>query len=390
MTQRSSQKQEPIKIPQKELWTKRLTDLEIVRRAAIESPLVEVEAVVEGNNRVLLKFESQQLIKSFKIRGATYAMASDLESLRRRGIVADSGGNHAQAVALAGRELGVPVQVVMASVVPENKKRATQGFGATDGSFTLDTTPESFVDAKIKAKSIAGLDEHGRPPVDSDNYPKYLSPYDDPAIVRGTATIVPELVGQLEKANLAMPDAVHIPIGGGGLISGIADVNLEQGHLFDLYGHGLTSADSAARSLRAARTHDSPSPTPVEGDPNVIAEGLAVKVIGEEGYKRIKEGKIDDIYTSELADVGEAYEWFIANVLPQLGVDTNNEEAVWDSLPEHSSMVALAGMFRHIRETDAHDKTHLVLISGANIDRVKIHKAMEAYKAAKRDRAATS
>jgi len=52
--------------------------------------------------------------------------------------------------------------------------------------------------------------------------------------------------------------------------------------------------------------------------------------------------------------------------------------------------VALAGMFRHIRETDAHDQTHLVLISGANIDRVKIHKAMEAYKAAKRDRAATS
>lgn len=375
----TNSKQEP-ENERERLWQERLHDLEIVRQAAIESPLLAVETSVEGNNKVLIKLESAQEIKSFKIRGATYAMASDLESLQHRGVVADSGGNHAQAVALAGRELGVPVQIVMAAVVPEGKKLATIGFGATDGSFTLDTTPPSFVDAKVKAKQIAGLDENGKPPADEASYPKYLSPYDDPAIVCGTATIVPELVGQLEKEGLAMPDAVHVPIGGGGLISGIADVNAERGHLFDLYGHGMTGADSAARSLHAARNSQSDSPTPVEGDPNVIAEGLAVKVIGEQGYQRIKDGKIDEIYTSELCDVGEAYDWYIKNVLPQLGVDTSDQEAVWQNVPELSSMVTVAGMFRHIRQTGVQNQTHLVLMSGANIDRVKIQKAMDAFR----------
>lgn len=357
----------------RKLWRRRLDDLRLVQEAAIKSPLIEVPATIGNNNKILLKLESEQKIKSFKIRGATYALASDLESLRRRGVVADSGGNHAQAVALAGRELGVPVRIIMAAVVPENKKEATRFFGATDGSFELDTTPETFVDAKVKAKQVAHLDADGKPPKNADSYPKYLSPYDDPAILRGTGTIVPEVVLQLEGRGWDMPRAFHVPVGGGGLIGGIADVNAEQGHLFDLYGHGLTGADSGARSLR------SNEPVPVEGDPNILAEGLAVKVIGDQGHQRMRDGKIDDIATSTLAEVGEAYDWYIKNVLPVLGVDTADQEAVWNNIPELSSMVAVAGALKQLRKFGVRNETHLVLISGGNINRERAQKAMDAF-----------
>ncbi|HET8884192.1 MAG TPA: pyridoxal-phosphate dependent enzyme [Candidatus Saccharimonadales bacterium] len=360
-----------INIPNPQLWQERLADLAAVRPAVIESPLVEVPAPGDGNNRLLIKCEQYQAIRSFKIRGAMIAMTSDLESLRKTGVVADSGGNHSQAVAQAGAELGVPVQIIMAAVVPPNKVAATRKFGATDGSFSLDNTPESFVIAKQRAKQVA-IDEHK----------KYLSPYDDPAIVRGTATLVPEIVGQLADKQWAMPDAVHIPIGGGGLISGIADVNAEQNHLFDLFGYGITGADSAARSLRAVREHGATEPAVVEGDVNLDAEGLAVWRIGDELFARIKDGKIDDIHTvPNLAPVGAAYKWYIDTVMPALGIDTSDKTAVWDNLPEVSSMVTVAGVFEHLKQTNASNQTHLILISGSNTDEQSYQHTMDAYEA---------
>lgn len=354
------------------LWQERLDDLSVVRQAAIESPLVEVPDPVEGNNKVYLKMESEQKIKSFKIRGAAYAMASERAELVNRGVVADSGGNHAQGVALAGRELGVPVTIIMASLVPDNKVEATKGFGATDGSFNLDTTPPDFVEAKKRAKKMAGIDSEGNLPADPENYPKYLSPYDDAAVLRGTATIVPETIGQLEAAGVDKVDSFHVPVGGGGLIGGIADANAEQGYMFDVYGYGITDADSGARSLH------SPVPVPLEGSPNILAEGLAVNVIGDQAHQRMKDGKIKDIYTSTVEEVGQAYNWYIEHVLPVFGVDKSDTEAVWNHLPEMSSMVAISGLFKHIRETGVRDQTHVVMVSGANINRERSQVAIDA------------
>lgn len=357
------------------LWQERLDDLAVVRQAAIESSLVELPDMIEGSNKVYLKMESEQKIKSFKIRGAAYAMASERAELVKRGVVADSGGNHAQGVALAGRELGVPVTIIMASLVPDNKVEATRAFGATDGSFNLDTTPVDFVAAKSQAKAMAGIDADGNLPSDPENYPKYLSPYDDAAILRGTATIVPETVGQLEALGVNQVDAFHVPVGGGGLIGGIADANAEQGYMFDVYGHGVTDADSGARSLH------SPTPVPLSGQPNILAEGLAVTVIGDQAHQRMRDGKIKDIYTSTVEEVGQAYNWYINKVLPIFGVDKRDIEAVWDNLPEMSSMVAISGLFKHIRETGAHDQTHVVLVSGANINRQRSQVAIDAAQA---------
>lgn len=349
-----------------QLWQERLHDLRLVRQVAIESRIAVIPAA--AGNRVLIKYEPDQEIRSFKIRGAAYAMSADLDKLREHGVVADSGGNHSQAVALAGRELGVAVHIIMAAVVPANKVAATRSFGATDGSFKLDTSPSSFVAAKAKARQVAA--EQGK---------RYLSPYDDAGIVRGTATLVPEIVQQLAASSQEPPDAVHVPVGGGGLISGIADVNHEQGHLFGLYGYGITGADSAARSLRAVRERGAAEPVPVPGEVNRDAEGLAVKCIGGEAFRRIRDGKIDDIRTIEgLAEVGAAYAWYVQNAMPALDVDTSDDSAVWNAMPEVSSMVAVAGLLRHLRESGARNQAHLVIITGSNTDRESYQHAIDA------------
>jgi threonine dehydratase len=344
----------------------RLADLEVVRETTVTSPLLRLDAPVGRGHTVWLKLESAQVVGSFKIRGATYALANHAPELRRRavGVVADSGGNHSQALALAGARLGVPVKIVMASVVPDRKKRATEAFGATDGSFHLDTTPADFVRAKVSAKATA--EQEGW---------HYLSPYDDEDIIRGAATLVPEFLEQLQRQGAAIPDAVHVPVGGGGLISGIADVNSEHRRLFALYGHGIVDADSAARSFH------SPAPVPVVGEPNRYAEGLAVKVMGDRPHQRLRDGKVDGMYVVDLAAVGQAYEWYTEVVLPQLGVDPRDPKRSRDHLPEVSSMVAVAGLFEHLRASGAESQSHLVVVSGGNTDHANVRAAVEAHRA---------
>lgn len=342
-------------------WMRRLSDLEVVRALAVETPLIEVRDGLPSGNAVWLKLEQHQPVRSFKIRGATFAMSARLEELRRRGVVADSGGNHSQALAYAGARLGVPVKIVMAAIVPEAKKRATQGFGATDGSFELDASPADFVVAKQVAKEVAERD--GR---------HYLSPYDDEDVIRGDATLVPEVLAQLEDAGAAAPWSIHAPIGGGGLISGLADANAELGHALQVYGHEIEGADSAARSFHSS------TPVAVPGELNPYAEGLAVRVMGERPHRRLREGKVDGVLVSTLAEVGEAYEWYVACVLPVLGIDPADPSGVWAVLPEVSSMVAISGLFRYLNDSGIRGRRHVVVVSGGNTDRANARAAMEA------------
>jgi threonine dehydratase len=350
------------------LRPERVRDLDAVRQLAVETPLVEIAHELPNGNRVFLKLESAQPVRSFKIRGATYALVSHLDDLRRRGVVADSGGNHSQALAFAGARLGVPVKIIMASVVPKLKVETTRRFGATDGSFEIDTSPPDFVVAKEMAKRVAARE--GR---------RYLSPYDDEDIIRGTATLVPEILRQLAERGADLPRTAHLPIGGGGLISGPADVAAELDRPFALYGHEIVGADSAARSF------DSPVPVEVPGELSRYAEGLAVRVMGARPHQRLRDRKIEGVLVSTLADVGAAYDWYRSAVLPRLGVDSGDEEEVWSNLPEVSSMVAIAGLLRYLRESEARDQTHLVVVSGGNLDRTSARAAMAAWAAERGD-----
>ncbi|GAA4837001.1 hypothetical protein GCM10023354_16480 [Garicola koreensis] len=364
-------------------WQSRLNDLELIAGLAQRTDLVPVTDGVPGGHRIWVKLEAQQPVRSFKIRGAGYALISRRDELTERGVVADSGGNHSQALAHAGRLLGVPVKIVMATLIPENKVQATRGFGADDGSFELDTSLPDFTSAKEEAARIA--ETKGR---------QYLSPYDDEAIIRGAGTLLPEIFGQLEERGAPMPQSLHVPIGGGGLISGLADANRDAGRPLAVVGHEIVGADSAARSFHTEH------PVDVPGELNTYAEGLAVRTVGERPHQRIREGLIDSVAVTSMAAVGRAYLWYRRYVLPALGVVDDARvdgegvgdptaskgrpdfsEDVWQVLPEVSSMVAVAGLLEHLRTAESSatgPQDHVLVITGANTNRRAVTATLEA------------
>ncbi|MGO1550165.1 MAG: pyridoxal-phosphate dependent enzyme [Nesterenkonia sp.] len=368
-------------------WQSRLNDLGVIAGMAQRTELIPVTEGVPGGHRIWVKLETQQPVRSFKIRGAGYALISRREELSARGVVADSGGNHSQALAHAGRLLGVPVKIVMPILVPDNKVQATRGFGADDGSFELDASLTDFTSAKEEAARIA--ETQGR---------QYLSPYDDEGIIRGAGTLLPEIIGQLEERGAPMPQSMHVPIGGGGLISGLADANRDAGRPLTIVGHEIVGADSAARSFDAER------PVEVPGELNTYAEGLAVRTMGERPHQRIREGLIDSVSVTSMAAVGQAYLWYREYVLPALGavddarVDGEGvgdptaskgrpdfSEDVWQMLPEVSSMVAVAGLLDYLRSAEAPAENaatgaqdHVLVITGANTNRRAVTATLEA------------
>lgn len=333
----------------------RLDDLATVAPLAVRTPLVAVPG--PRGSRLWLKLESAQEVRSFKIRGATYALNSRLEELRRTGVVADSGGNHSQALALAGSRLGVPVRIVMAAVVPEGKQQATRAFGARDGSFVLDVSPPDFPAAKARAREVA-----------TEDGCRYVSPYDDEDVICGAATVLTETLDQLREYGEPLPASVHAPIGGGGLISGLADVTADLGHPFVLQGHEIDGADSAARSLH------SDEPVPVPGPLNPYAEGLAAPMIGACAHRRLRAGLVDGVRVATLAETGAAYEWYRRTVFP------DSTDWPWGELPEVSSMVAVAGALRWLAENDVHGGDHVVVVTGGNTDPSKATAALEAWR----------
>jgi threonine dehydratase len=149
--------------------------------------------------RAFLKLESLQHTGSFKVRGATNAVAGLPAAARERGVVTFSAGNAAQAIAWAGRAVGLPVTVVMPETAPRTKVAATRGYGATV-RFAPDATQLTAVAEGLVAEGL-----------------RLLHPFDDDDVIAGHATLGCELLEDLPDADL-----VVVPVGGGGLISGVA------------------------------------------------------------------------------------------------------------------------------------------------------------------------
>ena len=150
---------------------------------------------------VLLKCENFQRVGAFKFRGAYNALSQLDEEQRRRGVITFSSGNHAQAVALAGKLLGVPATIVMPSDAPRVKYEATRGYGASVVCYDPTTDERERLTRSIAAERNLLL----------------IPPYDDPRIVAGQATAAKELFEQAGQL-----DALLVPCGGGGLLSGSA------------------------------------------------------------------------------------------------------------------------------------------------------------------------
>jgi threonine dehydratase len=169
----------------------------------VRTPLIEARI---GGQRVWLKCECLQTGGAFKLRGATNRLILLDEAERARGVVAFSSGNHAQGVAIAARRLGMAATIVMPSDAPQLKIEGTRAEGAEIVFYNRRTESREAIAARLAAESGATV----------------VPSFDDPHIVAGQGTVGLEILEQLDEAGAPPPPLIAVPVGGGGLASGIA------------------------------------------------------------------------------------------------------------------------------------------------------------------------
>ncbi|MCX6022174.1 MAG: threonine ammonia-lyase [Chloroflexi bacterium] len=226
---------------------------------------------------VHFKAENLQRTGSFKIRGALNAIAHLTPEQRGHGVVAASAGNHAQGVALAGRAAGIDVLIVMAEGASPAKIAATQGYGAT-----VVLEGAGYADAYRHAEALAR--ETGR---------MLIHAYDDRYVIAGQGTIGLELLDQLPEV-----DVVVVPVGGGGLISGIGLAVKTLSPQVELIGVQAAAAPAAAQSFHSGAIETTrPGPT--------LADGVAVSRPGPLTHALMRRF-VDDIVTVGEREIGQA------------------------------------------------------------------------------------
>jgi threonine dehydratase len=199
---------------------------------------------------VFLKFENLQFTASFKERGALNKLASLSEAERRRGVIAMSAGNHAQAVAYHAARLGIPALIVMPKGSPNTKIKNTQVHGAT-----VVLEGENLYEAGRHARALAARDDL-----------VFVHPYEDPLIIAGQGTVGIEMLEAVPQLEV-----IVVPVGGGGLVSGIATAAKALNEKILIYGVETRNYPSMYQRLNNL---------PVECGGDTIAEGIAVKDVG--------------------------------------------------------------------------------------------------------------
>jgi threonine dehydratase len=293
---------------------------------AMESPLDHAPRLSRRlGNTVLLKREDLQAVFSFKLRGAYNRISHISESAAKRGVICASAGNHAQGVALAAQKRGVPAIIVMPETTPQIKVRSVQDFGA---------------EAVLHGDDYDTAYEHAMELTRERNL-IYVHAFDDPDIIAGQGTIGVEILRQ----TAGDVDAIFVPIGGGGLISGIAVyVKYLHPHIKII---GVEPEDAAAmyESLRAGKrvTLDRVG---------IFADGVAVKRVGEETFNLCRQ-HVDEVL---LVDTDE-----ICAGIQDVFEDTR-------SIVEPSGALAVAGAKKWLARERWQNKRIVAVNSGANMN----------------------
>ena len=294
---------------------------EQIRGAIVETPFLHSRTLSEvAGCEVWLKYENLQFTASFKERGALVKLLSLSDDERRRGVVAMSAGNHAQAVAHHARRLGIPATVVMPRVTPNVKVENTRVLGAR-----VVLKGESLEEASASAHAIAREEQKS-----------FVHPYDDEEIIRGQGTVALEMLESEPRL-----DALLIPVGGGGLIAGNAIAARAIRPEIEVVGVQTARFPAMVQALEGK---------PIECGPSTIAEGIAVKEPGQLTLPMIRE-HVSDIAVVEEVDLDAA-------VLRLLEI----EKAV----VEAAGAAGLAALLAH-RERFAGRRVGLI-VSGGNID----------------------
>ena len=280
---------------------------------------------------VYLKLENLQKTGSFKVRGAAYAMSQLTDKEKKAGVIAASAGNHAQGVAYAATRLGIKSTIVMPVFSPVAKIQATQGYGA---NVVLHGTV--FDDALARARETA--EKTGA---------TFLHPFNDEDVIAGQGTIGLEILDECPEV-----DVIAVPVGGGGLISGISIAVKEQRPEVQIYGVEAESAASMQASFEAGKIVN------VEGM-DTACDGIAVKRPGKITY-RIAKDLLDGVVTVEELEVTRTLFFLLERA---------------KIVVEPAGCVALAA-FQH-NKINVKDKNAVAVISGGNIDMSFLSRVVE-------------
>ncbi|HVI07760.1 MAG TPA: threonine/serine dehydratase [Candidatus Binatia bacterium] len=307
-----------------------LSDIQTARQRlngiARHTPLVEFLLCDADPRRLFLKTENQQPIGAFKLRGAYNKIAQLSGDERQRGVITYSSGNHAQGVAYAARALKTKAVIVMPSNAPQVKREATAKLGAE----IVFVGPGSL-ERQLKAEELSA--QHGY---------VIVPPYNDEHIIAGQGTMGLEILEDLPDVEMVLT-----PVGGGGMISGVAAaIKLSRPEVKVIGVEPELAADAQA-SFRAGQIVQFPA----EQVTRTIADGLRTQSIGAINFEHIRKF-VDDIITVSEEDIFRAMQYLSADP---------------DTIAEPSGAVAVAGFLFHAGELPR-VKVAAAVLSGGNID----------------------
>lgn len=278
----------------------------------------------ESGNEVYIKPENLQITGAFKLRGALNKVSMLSDDQKRRGLIASSAGNHAQGVAYSASKLGIKATIVMPKTTPLIKVQATKNYGV-DVVLAGDVYDEAYEEAKR---------------LERENEYTFVHPFNDVSVMAGQGTIALEIIEELKDV-----DAILVPIGGGGLISGISVAAKSINPNIKVIGVQAEGANAMKLSFDSGKLTYSSSV-------DTIADGAAVKQPGDISFEIIKK------YVDEIVTVS----------------DHELMEAVFILLEKHKLVAEATGVMSlaALKRLDFRGKKVVSLVSGGNIDVVTI------------------
>ena len=308
----------------KKILTARVYDV------AVESALEKAKTLsARLKNTVLLKREDQQPVFSFKLRGAYNKMAHLSAAQLRKGVICASAGNHAQGVAMSAQKLGTRAVVVMPTTTPQLKIDAVKSWGA-EVVLHGDSYSDAYSHSLLLEKK-RGL--------------TFVHPFDDPDVIAGQGTIAMEILMQLQSLGSSRLDAVFVAIGGGGLISGVAnDIKAVRPEI-RVIGVQMNDSDAMMQSVSASKRV-------TLNDVGLFSDGTAVKLVGEETY-RISRELVDEFISVDTDAVCAA--------IKDVFVDTR-------SIVEPAGALAVAAIKKYVAANKTQGETYAAILCGANMN----------------------
>ncbi len=294
---------------------------EVVKRVTLETKLVYSDYLSrQTGNRVFLKPENMQLTGAYKLRGAYYAMSTLTDEERAKGVITASAGNHAQGVAYAAKSYGVKATIVMPTTTPLMKVNRTKSYGAEVVLYG-----DVYDEACEKAYELAA--EYGY---------TFIHPFDDLRVATGQGTIAMEIFKELP-----LVDYILVPIGGGGLATGVSSLAKMLNPKIKVIGVEPAGANCLQESIKKGEVVTLPTVS-------TIADGTAVKTPGSKLFPYLKEN-LDDIITVEDQELVVAF----------LDMVENHKMVV-----ENSGLLTVAAL-KHL---NVKDKRVVSILSGGNMD----------------------